>query len=201
MHSRIFYYSRIRGITIPYTGYRLWLRDQHQRDPANTRIWEWHLLHAICNHRDRIVPASNSPSPARVAEAAAAEQENWLRNLVHIGISTGTQDRGIAVNETSSGANASNDATTPAWMAAAPKGELYVDRQTTAGNDEGSGQVPYPEQFAAIIKAVQSGEQIEGIVEIPDTVARNPVSLPWTLRSCSGQSRKAIILETTMDSY
>lgn len=63
----------------------------------------------------------------------------------------------------------------PAWMAAAPIGELYVDKHTIATDDNSLGQVPYPEQFAAIIKAVQSGEQIEGIVEIPDIVTRNPV--------------------------
>lgn len=69
------------------------------------------------------------------------------------------------------------NATAPAWMTAAPRGELYIDRRNTANNISSAGgdQVPYPEQFAAIIKAVQSGKPIEGIVEIPDIVVRNPV--------------------------
>lgn len=162
MHSRLFYYARVRGVTVSYAGYRQWLRIQYLAHPDTTRIWEWHLLRAICNHRDRLVAASNpSSTTAQADEAAAAEQKEWMRDLLQTGPPP---------------AHTPSSAVTPAWMAAAPRGDLYVDRQITADTDNvSSEQVPYPEQFAAIIKAVQSGKQIEGIVEIPDTVARNPV--------------------------
>lgn len=173
MHSRIFYYARIRGATIPHAPYRAWLRrrlllllDAAHQPP---RIWEWDLLTALCNHRDRLAAGSSSSSSSdadRAARdaAAAAEKDLWLRELL------GTEE----------------DASVPAWMAAAPRGELYVTREAGHGDGESGGnQVPYPEQFAAIIKAVQSGERIEGIVEIPDVVARNPVGpfLPSLLPS------------------
>lgn len=68
-----------------------------------------------------------------------------------------------------------DDSSAPAWMAAAPKSELYVERRIAANGDDGSSPA-YPELFAQIIKAIQTGEPVEGIVEIPDIVARNPVS-------------------------
>lgn len=182
MHSRIFYYARIRGVTIPHAPYRAWLRrrllsssriDQSSSSsPPPPRIWEWELLTALCNHRDRLAGASQSSAGAASADsrardaAAATERDLWMRELLGAG---------------SSGDDAA-ESTTPAWMAAAPRGDLYVNprdaaagAETAAGEGAG-GQVPYPDQFAAIIKAVQSGERIEGIVEIPDVVVRNPVS-------------------------
>lgn len=161
MHSRLFYYARVRGVTIPYIAYREWLRIQYLDSPETTRIWEWHLLRAICGHRDRLVaPAAASDSSSSTEVVAAREQAEWLRDLLETGAPAATAADGA-----------------PAWMTAAPKADLYVDRDAAAtGPDQGpSDQVPYPEQFAAIIKAVQSGEKIEGIVEIPDMVARNPV--------------------------
>lgn len=201
MHSRIFYYARIRGVTIPHAPYRAWLRrrllsssssrsraDQSSSSPPLPRIWEWDLLTALCNHRDRLAGASQSPSPSPGAAAAAAdlqardaaaaaERDLWMRELLGAG---------------SSGDDAAEP--TPAWMAAAPRGDLYVDpSDAAAGAETGAGgQVPYPDQFAAIIKAVQSGERIEGIVEIPDVVVRNPVRLlpfiPVASRSLSQTS-------------
>lgn len=162
MHSRIFYYARIRGVTISYGPYRAWLRAQlsKQQQPP-PRIWEWDLLQAMCNHRDRIAGAP--PADQARQAIAIAEQDAWLRRL----LDDGTIPLDAAANE---------GVTKPAWMVAAPQAELCVDRD--ADGADGTGEhVPYPERFAAIIKAVQSGEPVEGIVEVPDIVARNPVSL------------------------
>lgn len=161
MHSRLFYYAHARGITVPYAGYRQWLRTQYLAHPDTTRIWEWHLLRAICSHRDRLVAVSTPSSTTAQADDAAAAEQEWMRGLLQTGSPT---------------ACIPSSAATPAWMVAAPRGDLYVNRLTTADAGKVSTeQVPYPEQFAAIIKAVQSGKQIEGIVEVPDIVARNPV--------------------------
>lgn len=199
MHSRLFYYARVSGVSIPYAAYRQWLRNHllHAQQPP--RIWEWDLLEALCSHRDRLAASSHPPQPPLPSSssspslpppppgpldqaAVAAEKDLWTRELLGGG-GEGTQS---AVSPNGGG---TRDSTAPAWMTAAPRAQLYVDRAANATNraadndnddddedDVGSGQVPYPERFAAIIKAVQSGEPIEGIVEIPDIVARNPVS-------------------------
>lgn len=169
MHSRIFYYARIRGVTIPYTPYREWLRVQVSAAPESTRIWEWELLQALCDHRDRIAGSSSSDeAPA----SAAAEKDAWLRQLL--------RDDGslAATNGHHDDDNDEANSSKPAWMAAAPRAELYVDKPESTNDDQDGveGQVPYPKKFADIIKAVQTGEPIEGIVDIPDIVARNPVS-------------------------
>lgn len=172
MHSRIFYYARISGTTIPYAGYRDWLRATYQAgQPA--RLWEWDLLEALCNHRDRLASA-DAASLARRREEAAAEKARWARALLSADARFQQARTG-----TGTGGDGGGDESTPSWMAAAPKSELYVDRTLAANDDDGDEFSPaYPERFAAIIKAVQTGEPVEGIVEIPDIVARNPVSLP-----------------------
>lgn len=173
MHSRIFYYARISGTTIPYAGYRDWLRASYQSgQPA--RLWEWDLLEALCNHRDRLAPsAGGAASPGTRRDEAAAEKARWVRALLATDAPSQQPRPGTGI-----GGDGGGEESTPSWMAAAPKTELYVDR-TLAANDEGGGDESspaYPERFAAIIKAVQTGEPVEGIVEIPDIVARNPVS-------------------------
>lgn len=168
MHSRIFYYARIRGVTIPYTPYRDWLRAQVVAAPESTRIWEWELLQALCEHRDRI--AGSSPDDEARA-SAAAEKDAWLRQLL--------RDDGSLAASNGHHKDDEADSSKPAWMAAAPRAELYVDKPDSTDDDQDGveGQVPYPKKFADIIKAVQTGEPIEGIVDIPDIVARNPVGI------------------------
>lgn len=159
MHSRIFYYTHINSIEIPYTGYKEWLRA-HQE----AKIWEWDLLDALCTHRDKSATSSNSSTPID-KDSAVAEKQQWMQDLFS------------SHHDMTNPSGSADSTTTLAWMAAAPKSDLYVDRDMIANNNDGSAQVPYPEQFAKIIQAVQSGEQIEGIIEIPDIVARNPVSI------------------------
>lgn len=168
MHSRTFYYGRISGVTVPYAGYRQWLKECYQAG-QQPRVWEWDLLEALCSHRDRLTSASSS-SVAQRRDDAAAEKARWMRELLSARSLQAPHDP-EAGDEASHG----EDLSTPAWMAAAPKGELYVDRRMAANCDDGSSPA-YPERFAQIIKAIQTGEPVEGIVEIPDIVARNPVS-------------------------
>ncbi|ROW06407.1 hypothetical protein VMCG_04407 [Cytospora schulzeri] len=170
MHSRMFYYGRISGITISYAGYRDWLKGCYQAG-QQPRIWEWDLLEALCSHRDKLTSAHSS-SVAQRREDAAAEKARWMRELLSVWTPQ-VQPGSTAGGEVSDG----KDVSTPAWMAAAPKSELYVDRRMAANGDEGSSPA-YPERFAQIIKAIQTGEPVEGIIEIPDIVARNPTTTP-----------------------
>ncbi|POS77834.1 hypothetical protein DHEL01_v203775 [Diaporthe helianthi] len=179
MHSRIFYFARISGTTIPFAGYRHWLRAGFQAG-HQPRLWEWDLLEALCNHRDRLASAgADAASLASRREKAAADKARWVRALLDA--DTMPQAR-PATAAASSGAAAvwAADESTPSWMAAAPKGELYVDRTLAANAEDGEDSSPaYPARFAAIIKAVQTGGPVEGIVDIPDIVARNPTTTPF----------------------
>lgn len=177
MHSRIFYYARISGTTIPYAGYRDWLRATYQSGHQPARLWEWDLLEALCNHRDKLASGGgDTASLATRREEAAAEKARWARALLAADQPSLARPGTGAGSDGGAGAGAA-DESTPSWMAAAPKTELYVDRTLAANEDGGDDSSPaYPERFAAIIKAVQTGEPVEGIVEIPDIVARNPVS-------------------------
>lgn len=176
MHSRIFYFARISGTTIPFAGYRDWLRAGVQAG-HQPRLWEWDLLEALCNHRDRLASAgADAASLEGRREEAAAEKARWVRALLDA--DTTPQARHLTGDGGAGTAGA--DEPTPSWMAAAPKSQLYVDRTLAAGSEDGDESSPaYPERFAAIIKAVQTGEPVEGIVEIPDIVARNPTTTPF----------------------
>lgn len=178
MHSRIFYFARISGAAIPFAGYRDWLRTGFQAG-HHPRLWEWDLLEALCNHRDRLASAGADADAASLAsrrEEAAAEKARWARALLDADTTPQARSAAGAGNDGGAGAGPA-DESTPSWMTAAPKGELYVDRTLAANAEDGHDSSPaYPERFAAIIKAVQTGEPVEGIVEIPDMVARNPVS-------------------------
>ncbi|KAH8770113.1 hypothetical protein F5883DRAFT_643442 [Diaporthe sp. PMI_573] len=172
MHSRIFYFARISGTTIPYAGYRDWLRAGYLAG-HQPRLWEWDLLEALCNHRDRL--ASTGDAAGRRDEAAA-EKARWVRALLDADAAPRARSGSVDGGAGAGGA----DESTPSWMAAAPKSQLYVDRTLAASDSDGDESSPaYPERFAAIIKAVQTGEPVEGIVEIPDIVARNPTTTPF----------------------
>lgn len=190
MHSRIFYYARISGITIPYAGYRQWLVGVHQahsragQQQQQPQVWEWDLLEALCNHRDRLTSAQPAPVAQR-REAAAAEEARWMRELLRVSAPGARPDHLGAGGGAANGQSVS----APGWMAAAPKGALYVDRRVAASDDDDASSPAYPERFAQIIRAVQTGEPVEGIVEIPDMVARNPVSCSLGAPSCDSRRR------------
>ncbi|ETS78667.1 hypothetical protein PFICI_08520 [Pestalotiopsis fici W106-1] len=63
----------------------------------------------------------------------------------------------------------SGDQDLPSWQRAAPKAALYVNKDE-AGTADGSGKEPYPKKFEEILAFLQTGEEMPGIVKIPDTV-------------------------------
>lgn len=80
--------------------------------------------------------------------------------------------------KTNSDANGqANTEETPSWQAAAPKADLYVERQAPSqvdGSDAG-GEPAYPVGFAEMLQMLQKGIPIPGIRQIPDTVVRDSV--------------------------
>ncbi|KAI0163006.1 hypothetical protein BJ166DRAFT_283036 [Pestalotiopsis sp. NC0098] len=57
----------------------------------------------------------------------------------------------------------------PSWQRSAPKAALYVNKGD-AGAGDGSDKEPYPKKFEEILAFLQTGKEIPGIVQIPDTV-------------------------------
>ncbi|KAJ9141907.1 hypothetical protein NKR23_g7659 [Pleurostoma richardsiae] len=172
LHSRIFYFARLAGVSMPYVGYKRWLRDNRQFKPV-----DWNLLDLLCDKKDaqlsrRAPPAGSagSISISRDSPEAQREKDAWFHELYDGGLF----DPPAAVQEQLSAA-------VPSWQAAAPKGDLYVDHRGSAGVEKGKdeGGAPYPERFAQIIEAIQSGKPVEGIQEIPNNIARNPDTTPF----------------------
>ena len=68
------------------------------------------------------------------------------------------------------------------WQQAAPKTDLFVDRSAASQSPLGAGGEPnYPMAFAEMLKLLQEGKPIPGIRQIPNTIARDPVSLLGSL--------------------
>lgn len=71
----------------------------------------------------------------------------------------------------------------PSWQRSAPKAALYVNKGD-AGAGNGSDKEPYPKKFEEILAFLQTGKEIPGIVQIPDTVIEDAVS-----ENCKTSSR------------
>lgn len=73
--------------------------------------------------------------------------------------------------------------TAPAWQHTAPRTELRIkrDQPGVPQDGQGTGDAPSSARFAAVAAAIQSGQPLEGVREIPDRVEQPPVCLAWTL--------------------
>ncbi|KAG5975909.1 hypothetical protein E4U55_007533 [Claviceps digitariae] len=67
------------------------------------------------------------------------------------------------------------------WQQAAPRADLYVDRNVAA--EAADGQPSYPMGFADMLKLLQEGKEIPGIRQIPNTVARDASIKPVGTRT------------------
>ena len=73
-----------------------------------------------------------------------------------------------------------NGPAAPEWQNAAPVAELRVKRgpEEAPSASIGTGDAPSSEKFAAVAAAIQSGQPLEGVRQIPDTVEQPPVCFP-----------------------
>ena len=69
-----------------------------------------------------------------------------------------------------------SDASDLAWQQAAPKADLFVNRQQASQATADGTEPNYPMGFAEMLRLLQEGKEIPGIRQIPNTVARAPVS-------------------------
>jgi hypothetical protein len=83
----------------------------------------------------------------------------------------------------SGGASIGEQPAAPAWQHTAPLTELRIKRdiEVTPEAGNGTGDAPSSERFAAVAAAIQSGQPLEGVRQIPDTVEQPPVCLVWEL--------------------
>ena len=76
--------------------------------------------------------------------------------------------------------------TVPSWQRTAPKSRLQVEKEASSAAGSAApaaaaaadGEAPYSDKFAKIVEAIQSGKELEGIKQIPDTVLRQPGVVP-----------------------
>ncbi|CAK7238906.1 MAG: hypothetical protein STHCBS139747_000327 [Sporothrix thermara] len=83
----------------------------------------------------------------------------------------------------SNNSSSSNSVDVPSWQRSAPRNELKIDRTLARGGSAGAGgagaaEAPYSDKFAKVVEAIQSGKELEGIKQIPDTVVRQPGITP-----------------------
>lgn len=80
------------------------------------------------------------------------------------------------------------------WQHAAPKADLFIDRQAAAEANAaagaGGGEPTYPMGFAEMLKLLQEGKEIPGIRQIPNTIARDPVSFEHPLATSLSSLRR-----------
>ena len=207
MHARIFYYKSKTGIAIPAIGYKDWLRGKGY---SRVKPKEWDILGLMCDKRDSNYAKKFGLPKYQPSIKDEAAMVAWLVTIYGDNIDIPLRPPYRSPNsrgqpqlqsqiESQPMATGNNDTlqsqheqqptpSAPIWQTAAPKGELYVDRSKAPAEENGKDQspdAPYPIRFAQIIEAVQTGQPVDGIQEIPDTVARNAVSVesPSSLRS------------------
>ncbi|KAI5466936.1 hypothetical protein BGZ63DRAFT_369939 [Mariannaea sp. PMI_226] len=69
------------------------------------------------------------------------------------------------------------------WQQAAPKTELYVDRNAADAQASADDGPNYPMGFAEMLKLIQEGKPVPGIRQIPNTIIRDPSVKPIGARA------------------
>ncbi|CAJ2511177.1 Uu.00g068020.m01.CDS01 [Anthostomella pinea] len=152
LEVRIFWFEQKTKITIDGEQYKQWL-GQNSQQPLN------------------IVAEQ-----AIVAEAMAVPPAD--RKLAHLLVELGNPLGQLALQQNIPNTAASPPSTSPpdpsvpSWQSAAPKSDLYVQKDSTNPSDP--GKEPYPKKFEEIIEFLQTGKEIPGIRKIPDTVVEDP---------------------------
>ncbi|KAM0427030.1 hypothetical protein ACHAPT_007928 [Fusarium lateritium] len=82
------------------------------------------------------------------------------------------------------------------WQKAAPKADLYIDRKAAAAQAGSEDQPNYPMGFAEMIKLLKEGKPVPGIRQIPNTIVRDPVSIPGTFSTANNRADLALVCET-----
>ncbi|KAI1125707.1 hypothetical protein F5Y10DRAFT_224879 [Nemania abortiva] len=66
------------------------------------------------------------------------------------------------------------DSSVPSWQRSAPKAELFVPKNAGGPSNPDGEALPYPKKFEEIVKFLETGQEIPGVRQIPDTVIDDP---------------------------
>ncbi|XXG97974.1 hypothetical protein Hte_004290 [Hypoxylon texense] len=123
-------------------------------------------------YKQWLVQTSHS-APRIVSEKAVALEAMTVpnpedRKLAHLLVELGDPLGQLALQQT---APEPVDTSVPSWQSAAPTAELYIKKDPASTDPD---KEPYPKKFEEIVEFLQTGKEIPGIRQIPDTVIEDP---------------------------
>ncbi|EPE07433.1 hypothetical protein F503_08084 [Ophiostoma piceae UAMH 11346] len=170
---RTVFFRRQTGRRIDLTQYNLY-RDQHPEYPSIDRRLLTALYAAAKELDLEAAAASLSLASSNPNDSTPPPQASYSRRIAEavavkplINPFDGTPTPPIRD-------------TVPSWQRRAPKSRLQVEKEASsaASAEAADGEAPYSDKFAKIVEAIQSGKELEGIKQIPDTVLRQPGVVP-----------------------
>jgi len=154
--ARRIFYSRVTGINIDATGYDHF-RTQTPLHPNIDRF----LLETLAETKYTMIGCGGDLNDHNTIAAYISKQS--LRDP-------------FAVNPFMAPNNGDlKRAPSAQWQVSAPKQELRIAKDQ-ADHSQTSADAPYPESFAQIVEAIQTGKPVDGIREIEERIVREPVS-------------------------
>ncbi|KAK1987808.1 hypothetical protein LZ30DRAFT_579386 [Colletotrichum cereale] len=165
IHARVFYYAQRIGVAIDFSRYKDWLARHPDHEAPD-------ILPEEYKARDTRYASATADG----SDVASADDVPSLTSKLN-DLSTGK------------GKEKATDAAaepTPSWQAAAPKADLYVERNPSSQTDApgpASDEPAYPIGFAQMLEMIQKGIPIPGIRQIPDTVVRDASVKPFGKRA------------------
>ncbi|KAK3997173.1 hypothetical protein QBC44DRAFT_338963 [Cladorrhinum sp. PSN332] len=138
-----------------------------------TRIW-WYQSRTNATIDLNSYLAFTSANPRTNPDQEILKKTEWIYNQLKA--RSAPQDQ----QASSSSSSSQPDPDIPAWQLQAPK--LDLSKKADDHEARPTEGVPYPDRFQAIIDAVTTGKQIEGIREIPNTVVRQEGITPVGVR-------------------
>ncbi|OBR06038.1 hypothetical protein CH63R_10158 [Colletotrichum higginsianum IMI 349063] len=170
IHARVFYYAQRIGVTIDFARYKDWLARRPDYTPPDILPEEYKSTSA----RDAATVSATAGSSGADPANEVPDLTSKLNNL-----STGKDKDEPA-------ADPAAPEPAPSWQSAAPKADLYVERNPASqadGPGQGGDEPAYPIGFAQMLEMIQKGIPIPGIRQIPDTVVRDASVKPFGKRA------------------
>ncbi|KAH9908206.1 hypothetical protein F4778DRAFT_720775 [Xylariomycetidae sp. FL2044] len=148
LESRIQRFKQQTNLSVDKSAYKQWLSQGDRQQPKFV------------------------PEQAVVSEALSVPEPRD-RKLAHLLIELGDPLGELALQQNLP----EPDPSVPTWQSAAPRAALYVPRDNAAGAGgapSDPGKEPYPKKFEEIVEFLQTGKEIPGIKQIPDTLIDDP---------------------------
>lgn len=143
-----------------------------------TRIWWYQFRTGISVSLNNYLSYSSSSNPNPPSpDQEILKKTEWIYQQLQARLSSSSSSSSPA-NGPKPETQQEDNPEIPAWQLQAPKLDLSKkadDNESRTSSSEAG--VPYPDKFQAIVEALTTGKQIEGIKEIPNTVVRKEVRL------------------------